>query len=1547
MAARVNVKFVIILSAVLVAVCGAGIAGYWFVMNKSGEDYERMGDEALVEGNIAEAAQMYERAVGHEPTNLDWLEKWRATLETLTFDDMGAFMREFTGTYRQVIRQISRVKRDDIEAHAEFLDLMWAQVRGARGARFGAEFIHSETQAIMPLVGGVGGPQDVLLRYRGLVFVQVLSEVGDLSPEELERTEADLRAVLAADPTDGQVAVALTQVLQTKIAEAERADRPERADSIRAEAEGVLASVLEADPDNPWARVNSLAADLDRERAAIRRLQVSEGEQRQQMRQAYSGYLEELDDLHRWMLAQDPADLDWAVVERFRLVDAVIDPEANLGRTIELFRSIVERDPDDARAALSYAVLTAERQDLGESIRQLTRIRDLPDRPLSLQGHVQYRMQVQAERFISEYQLRVAGRAEDPGIKAAAIAAAKDARDRFALLVNTGTPALKYLDGLIAIAEDRLVDAIASLNAYNEDTGFQDIQGLWQEAQVAQALNRMGIARDRLTQLIDLENANVSALLRLATVEESFGQPVNLRRAIDLCQQALRFSPGNEQALSMIERYEVMLGDRDSEDPVITLIFEARRIARGNEEQLGDPDRAIAALRDGLPQHNYDSRLVRELAGILLNNDDLAEARELVGEGRARHPDDQPLQELASMLQADNVTDAVVRLIEMSDAEPVDKLLRKYSLYMRAQRVDEAHVALDEAEQVAPEHPGVIEFTFVRSVARRDLDAAAVIADRAEELDSDGMGGVTFQARLASARGDVDGAVRLFEEATSSGRADSSVWRALAVSQRAAGRPDDAIQSFQRSLEIRPDDIQTINQYIATLSSENRLDEALSEARRLRPIAERNADFLELYLTIEAGAGGPEGRSRAIQQRRRIMSERPGDVRNRRALANLYIEDRQWLESRSLIDSMRAERDSLELVVLDGRWHADQGRVRTPEGFRDGIEMAQEVFVRYIVGLTDDELGVEAYLTLAQFMIQRGQYGVAVRAIDDARPLQDPDRLRAEKLYGDLMLTLGRPGDAAGAFQKVVEAGADDAGQNYRKRLIEMLLRQNDFEGADRNIEALGPDLQEDLTVMLQKTDVLLGRGNRQAALDLLNEAVAIHTESAVVYAKRAQVLLSDPNSLNDALADLETALEIQPGEWRTLRLRAAVYYQLGRVEQALADLRNTIRSNPTLDEVLLGLMIELVNLGRDGEALDAAVEVIDQRTTDTTLMITAGRVLSDRGYWSRAAVLYGRAWDLSQDPELAIRYIDTLVNSDPPRPDDAERVLRRIAELGADVENDPEILIARALIERARERPVRAESFLVRAFDSGGEDPGTRLNWIRNVVRVYEGDESGTAVAFVQQMLRDRPQGGVDAEWLDYASGRMMLDTDVTYADGESVMLRLADEAETETIRLLAHRTLGGMRYEREDFAGAESAWRAGLAAFPEDWEMTNNLAYCVGVELGRPDDGLPLSQRAVELAPGQSQAWDTLAKLNILLGNLDEADAALDSGERYIRTASARVNITLNRARLEVARGRCELARQFLSQARTNSETLPQLREGFASDIAELSTQVEAVCN
>ncbi len=1559
MAARVNVKFVIILSAVLVCVCGGAVGAWYFVVNKTGDSWARQGDQAMAAADYEAAAQAYERAVGHEKTNLDWLNKWRDALEARAPDEQGAYQRLFSNKLVPVIRQIAQVKRTDIEAHDEFLALTYEQVRDSgnpAAVRNGAEAINAQTESVMPLFGGDPGPHDRLRRYRGLAFTQVLGRVGTLPENEMQRTEEDLRAALAADPADGEVAVAITQLLSSRIDEAKRAERITVVDRYRTEAREVIDTLLENDPDDPWGRVFKFAIELDQATDRLRGNNRPPEVVAREIRAVYQEFLPRLDDLHAWLMQQPPETLDRAVLDRFQLLETVTDPEARLGRTAELVTRLAKAQPEDARLGLRYAQLIADQGELDNAITELDRIIAMEPKKLSFEGWVQFLVQAQAARSVSEFQLRKAeGIRNDGGPAAqvdAAMAAAKDARQKYALMVQQGNSELKFLDGLIALAENRPVDAIAQFAAYNEDTTFQNRLGLWREAQVARGLGRLGTARDRLQQLLDLEPQNAGAVLALAQVEEAFGEPVNLRRAIELCRTVLRLQPGNETAQNMIERYEIMLGDRPSEDPVVTLIYQAQRIARGADDELGNAQQAMDLLRSGLEPNGWDTRVVNALGGMLLNAGRLDEARELVDEALPRNPDNEQLRRLSVMLQADSVTDAVAMLIDESDAPEEDKLLRKHQVYIQAGEPERATEMLDQLIEVAPNDPRVLELRFVRAIQQGRLDEAERLTGQAEQysqngLDgADGMGGVTFRARLAAAKGNEADAVRFFEEAAQSGRADAAIWRALGISQRTAGRTADAIRSFQRALSIRPDDVATINAYIATLAGADQLDEALSEARRLRPQAERSTEFMDLYLTLEAGAGGREGIRRAIQQRRRIMTEQPGNIRNRIALANLFIEDRQWLEARGMIDALRAENDSLELVALDARWHADQGRVRTADGFRDGIDMAQEVFVRYIVSQDDQNLGVDAYLTLARFMIQRGQYGVAVRAIGDARPLQDPKQLRAEKLNGDLMLTLGRAEEAAESFRKIVAAGADDADQSYRKRLIEMLLRQSLFDEAADQVAALGDEFQQDLTVMLQRTDILLGQGKRQEALDLLNKAVALHQDSAVVYAKRAQVLLSQESGLNDALADLQTALEIQPNEWRTLRLRAAVYYQMGRTEDAIADLRSTIRANPTLDEVLLGLMIELINQGRDGEALDAASEVIDQRPTDTTLMITAGRILSDRGKWSRAAILYGKAWELSQNPDLAIRYIDSLVNSEPPRPDEAERVLRRVAELGADINADPELLIAQALIERARNRPVRAESFLVQAFDAQDDSPTARLNWIRNVVRVYNQAEPGSAVNFLRQLARSREAGSGDAEWLEYAAGRLMMDREETFADGESRLQELAESANTETVRLLSHRTLGAMHYDREDFDKAEAAWQAGLAEFPDDWEMTNNLAYCIGRDQNRPADALPLARKAVELAAGESQAWDTLARIHIALGNLDDAEAALDQGERAIRTASARINITINRARLEAKRGRCELARSLLSQARTSSEALPQLREQFQTDIQEVLAMIQSGC-
>jgi len=1544
MAARVNFKFVIILSAALLAVCVLAVGAWYFVASRSGEDYARLGDEAMAAGDYSLASENYGRAVGHDRTNVEWLEKWLASLEELSFDERGAYSRAFQERYVPVLRQLARLKRTDLDLHTRYFEVLIAQL-GAN-ARPLAEYINGEIEVVMPLVGGPGGEQDRLLRYRGLAFVQVLAQTGDLPEDELERTEADLRSALAADPGDGEAATALVRILQTEIDDALRNDRTGAVDRLRGEIAGVVGGVTGAAPNDPWAMVLALATDLDRRRERISAETIDPRAREQRFAAMRSELREPLDELHAVLLEVPAAEAEAGVLDRFQFMEQVIDPEAEFGRTLSLLRRYDEQSPEDAALLVRHALALSEAGDLEDAIGLLDRARGLESRPLSAAGFAQFGFQAVAARLSSDFHLRLAQPlAEDDPRREELLDAARSARDEYARLVQTGTIDLRLLDGMIAIAENRLPDAIAELSAYNAAANFNDRRGLLLEARVAQALDRRGTARERLDQLTNLEPTNPEPYVLLAQIERSFNQPANLQRAIELCETALQVAPGYERAEDLLTQLRIETGDESSGDPALDAIFEARRTLRGDDQTPGDPDAAERILRASLAANNFDPRVVRELASRLLDTDRLPEAREIVAEGRARHPDDEALVRVAGLLESDTVADAISALIEESDADPLEKALSRYRVFAGAGRGEDAEAALDAAIAIDPESPAVLELRMRRALLGRDMDEARAIRDTAEAVDADGMGGVTFSARVAAAEGQPQEAVRLFEEAIETGRADASVHRALAATLRGMGRTAAALESYRAALQIRPDDIPTINQYVSLLAQSGQATEALEEARRFRGLAESDEGFLNLYLTLEASSGGPEGRRRAIAQRRRLLSQQPSNRSNRAALASLFIEDRQWLEARALIDEMRERRLDLDAVALDARWYADQGRVRVDGEFRSGIELAQRTFVEYIVGLDDDELGVEAYLTLARFMIQRGQYGVAVRAIDDARPLQNPRRLRAEKLFGDLMLTLGRPVEAAEAFRQIVDAGADDESQSYRKRLIEMLLRQNEFAAAEAQIDALGPEFDEDLTIMMQRADVLIGEGRRTEALALLNRAVSTHPDSAVVYTKRAQVLVADEASLNDALADLETALDIQPGEWRTLRLRASVYYQLDRVDDALDDLRQTVRANPTLDEVLLGLMIELIGLNRDGEALDIAIEVIDQRPTDTTLMITAGRVLSDRGFWGRSAVLYGRAWELSQDPLLAIRYIDALVNADPPRPDEAERVLRRVVELGGDPSEDSELLIAQALIEHARDRSVRARSFLTQAFNATDATPPARLNWIRNVIRLYGEGNADAAAGFIRDLQRET-EDPADRDWLEFAAGRALLGDDRTFEDGASVLRALAGSSAADGVRRFAYRTLGGSLYEREAFAEAESAWRNGLEDFPDDWEMTNNLAYTVGVELERTRDGMELARRAVELAPNQSQAWDTLAKLHLVLGQLDDAEAALDEGERNIRSAAARINITLNRARIAVARGNCDVARSFLSQARTSSDTLPQLRGRFEPDIEELVAQIESDC-
>lgn len=92
--------------------------------------------------------------------------------------------------------------------------------------------------------------------------------------------------------------------------------------------------------------------------------------------------------------------------------------------------------------------------------------------------------------------------------------------------------------------------------------------------------------------------------------------------------------------------------------------------------------------------------------------------------------------------------------------------------------------------------------------------------------------------------------------------------------------------------------------------------------------------------------------------------------------------------------------------------------------------------------------------------------------------------------------------------------------------------------------------------------------GNYEAALNKWNEVVKIKP-SSLIYAKRADVYLK-LKKLNNAIADCNAALALNPDSAKSLKTRGMAYRYLGRWELAAHDLQegNKIDFDETAFEI-------------------------------------------------------------------------------------------------------------------------------------------------------------------------------------------------------------------------------------------------------------------------------------------------------------------------------------------------------------------------------------------
>ncbi len=1541
MASRINTKFVVLLIvAFVVMLAMVGVA--YSVVVKSGDELVAAGDQLMAEGEYEQAKAKYGKAVGKDRSRADWMGKWIEAMEHMTPETETAYSDAFQTDYLAGLTAMSTIYRTDIPAHAKILDVYYQMLRTSYSRGSADRLIEATTRALTYFDGHPAGETQwyTLRRYRGLAYDRIVMSNGVIDDDQFALYREDLQAALQANPTDSESMAALNRWTLANAMREQIEGDDEPMTKATNEAIAACEAYLREHGDDPTIATMLLNLEID----VVRRSAGKglEGTERTiAIVDAFKELSDETESLFALLMRADPKSISTDLIEQTLRIENATNPNSKFAKTRALMNHLVASDPTNPTLLWTSGRIEERAGFHDAAIERFESIVALPPRPLSYEGLLLYTRKRQslvsiATIKIDQYQLANIESENDTPVKPELFAEAEELIAKFAQQVSEDDNQLLMLRGRVLEAKGDLNAALSLYKKYNEQTDRQFSDGLWREGIVARQLGQLGTARTALKQVINKKRFDVRAMLTLAEIETRLN---NHRAAAEQYREVLVYNPTNEIALKGLENIRAIEDPASlvESNPVMALILTARQIRLGTDGQPGDLASAIELLSRGItdPAIDYAPSVARELAMLLMDNGDLVGARATIVQSAARNPDDESISRIAQAMQADDPVDILVTLINLTDRPEIDKKISIANVYIQRDRTEDLDALLADLVQTAGDDRRVLELSFTHAIRKDDIATAQALADQAAEQNTDSVRGLTYKARIESYKGDHEQAVRTLAQASALGTADASVFRMLAMEQRMIGQVDLAAESFQRALDIRPDDVSTIYEYIATLTRAGRFEQALDVARARQNFGSSDARFNNLWLMLEANYGGDEGREFAIRQRERMLEMNATDKSNTLELARMYVASKRWDDAKTLIDSLRASGDRLAYVELEATWNADQGRI----GRDSGLALARDVYIDYISSL-GDEVTDAPFISLARFMLGRGRPDLATQAASEAVRLEDPETMEGSKLFGDLQMTINQFAAAAEAYERVVAKNADPD-NSYRAKLIESYLRLRKHDEALAQLDSLPEKDQGAKIAMLQRAEILSGLNRIDDARSVLNDAVAKYSDDPIVFIKRAESMIGEPELMTDLLSDVDQALKINGNDWRAYRVRAAAFFAADRRSDAMRDLQNAVRINPNLDNALFGVLNELVNDNRPGEALDLAKEILERRSSDAPLMAQIGHIFAARKDWNRAAEIYGMAWEKRRSPSDGAVYIDALVRKSPPDTDTANAVINDLGELAGGVDKSAGLLAAQALVLDARGRSDFAIQQLTKAFDLSVDDDTKLIGWYSNVSRFFDEKTAEEEIAYLDSIRRRKDIKQVQA-WIDLFTAQRLSRDKFDTDRARALLETLITNSENPQLQRFAFQTYGSMLFSIEDYTGAQNIWMRGTELFADDWEMNNNIAYVLSEKLGKSEEALKYIEAVVDTDITRSEPYETAARIYTRLGQYDKATEMIKTGTRYALSVDARVTMIIADARLKLALGDTESARSQVLNAKSVLRSLPGINEDIEQTIKDVEEEI-----
>ena len=341
-----------------------------------------------------------------------------------------------------------------------------------------------------------------------------------------------------------------------------------------------------------------------------------------------------------------------------------------------------------------------------------------------------------------------------------------------------------------------------------------------------------------------------------------------------------------------------------------------------------------------------------------------------------------------------------------------------------------------------------------------------------------------------------------------------------------------------------------------------------------------------------------------------------GDLAGARADAEAVLRaDPQRLAARCLLVEVRMEEGQLDAALEEARalcqgqsqsavgWRTLGRVLARREEHREAVEALQRA-----LAMDPDAPDVLAESCLALTELER--FAEAGERITRALELA-PSSAEVQLALG--WLRRGKR-DLAGALEALERAAALQPG-NPRVLLGLALVRleAGDQEGALRHVERLLQRLPSSLDALALRAQIHYARRQLDLAREDLKRVRASGAASGAVLQRTGKVW-NDMVELEEALVDLNAAVERSPRLALAWRTRGVVLSRLGRHTDALRDLDRALELEPKLQGLRGNRAIVLRDLGRKEEALAEFNALVEAEPEQPTARLNRGQALMMMG---------------------------------------------------------------------------------------------------------------------------------------------------------------------------------------------------------------------------------------------------------------------------------------------------------------------------------------------